>query len=171
MRTLLAVSLAVLLIAAAWSAPLPPESPPLLVAVEFRTARLNGENLEIDRVETVYEYRTRVVEREIDGRKIREQVTEAVPVTRIVRDSQPFKDVKAVNAEGKPVDADTLAKRLARSTTVLVVLGEAQAPPALRGLLRDDVLIIGLPVKAMPRPVKDFPMPPRDLPKDAPRRD
>jgi hypothetical protein len=161
MRLLLSVLAALLLVTAAAAAPLPAEPPPLTVALDFRTVRVNGDNLEVDRVVTVFEIVPKPEVREIDGRKVTVIVQAAVPVTRIVREAQPIKGVKAVTADGKPVDAAALAQRLARSTVVVVVTGEATVPPAVRGMLRDDVLVLGLPPRPE-RPVDDGRLPRRD---------
>ena len=99
MRQLLSALAALLLVTAAAAAPLPAEPPPLTVALDFRTVRVNGDNLEVDRVVTVFELIPKTEVREIDGRKVPVTVQVPVPVTRIVREARPLKGVTAVTAQ------------------------------------------------------------------------
>jgi hypothetical protein len=118
---------------------------PAAMAPQLRLAQVEGDKLHIDRMLPVQEKRTVQEVQEIDGKKVPVLREVVVTVYRVVRESIPLKDLKVAGLDGKPLDAATVARRLAKPTAVVMVFGEPVVAPEYRALFRDDVVVISAP--------------------------
>ncbi len=102
-------------------------------------------------IQTVYQTVER--ERTVDGRVVKETVVVPVTVQSTVKKSWDLKKAKITNADGKKIDLDTLRKRLAVETLVVV---SADGKPISKGylkLMRADVLVLEAPLIPDPLPI------------------
>jgi hypothetical protein len=88
----------------------------------------------------VYHDREIVVEVEREGRKLRESRTVSVASFEDVAFAVD-KDVQVLDLKGKPVDEQTLIKRLAKRTPILLANRPKVSPEFLR-IIKDSALIV-----------------------------
>jgi hypothetical protein len=159
MKRILSAVLALVVPASLLAAPVPEPPGP---APEITIVRKEGGNL----IREVIVYKAVPVTREIavvvDGKTVKRTVTEAqlVPVTEL--QAVPLKDVRAWTGDGKPLDADALARRLEKQTPVLISRDGRPLSAAYRALVRDDAIILALPQTEGPKVPELRPLPPRD---------
>jgi hypothetical protein len=133
--------------------------------LEINTAKIEGDNLVLEAPVVIRENVKRVVIKKVDGKDV--AVEEIVPVERIVMQTvkYPLKDVSAYGGDGKGISADKLPARLKEPTPVLVwgggsrprLVGETDwKDPPFRGLVRDDAIVLELPIRPI-EPRKELP--------------
>jgi hypothetical protein len=106
-------------------------------------------NIEV--VQTVVEYRTevRTVTKVVMGRKLAENYTVTVPVTRQTRQQFVAKDAKVYTAGGKEVDAKDVPEKLKKPTIVLLSANGQKVDPFYLKIIKEDTLVI---VASPPQP-------------------
>jgi hypothetical protein len=120
-----------------------------------RTVQIDGEDI-VSEVQ-VTRFVPKVVEQKVkigDREEVR-KVTMFVPETVMEKQKTALKDAKAFGADGKPLDADALKKRLAKPTVVLVTPFPTPPTAEWQKVLRDDAVIL-----VLPGPRVGFPPPP-----------
>ena len=122
--------------------------PPFIVKATVKKDRLVSVTTVLT---TSYKVQTRQVE--MDGKVV--TIAETVPVTveRTVEKSWDLKKAKIANGSGKKIDLDTLRKRLAVETPVVV---SADGKPIAKGyltLIRAEVIVIEAPLVPDPMPI------------------
>jgi hypothetical protein len=127
-----------------------------------RTVKVDGDTLIYE--VPVTKFVTREVEQKIKVGDKEETRKVLVPeiVTEMTQAKMALKDVKAFGADGKPLDADALKKRLAKPTVVLVSPMPGPLPKEWAQLLKDDALVVHLPPNFPLPDIKppDFKLPP-----------
>ena len=124
-------------------------SPPLIVKAKFEKDQL----VSIQEVNLItYQARTRT--RVVGGKTETFTVYVAVPTTTTrVKKVWDLKKAKITNGSGKKMDLDTLRKRLAAETPVVV---SADGKPISKGylnLMRAEVIVIEAPLVPDPAPI------------------
>jgi hypothetical protein len=148
-RLLLAVLLPLLAADAARAAPVPPEQPPG-AAPEIVLARKDGRMVTVEITVVAPVTIVRQVTENVGGMT----VTRNVPETRLMprREMRQYaiEEVRGWTADGKQLDAETLAKRLEKGGPVLLSRDGKPLSAAYRELLKDDALILSLPQQSGP---------------------
>jgi len=130
-------------------------------AFQPRTVKVDGDDLVSE--QQVTRFVQKVVEKtvKIGDKEETVKAVELVPVTEMVKSKTALKDVKAFSADGKPVAADDLKKRLAKPTVVLASPLPGPPPAEWKQLLRDDALVVFLPPQGPAFPLPPDPKPPQ----------
>jgi hypothetical protein len=159
MKRILPALLALLVAESLFAAPVPEAAGP---APDVAIVTRDGDNLVWD----VTVYKAVPVAKEvvvvIDGKATKKVITETQMVP--VHETQllPLKDIRAWTADGKPLDAAALARRLDRKTPVLLSRDGRPLGAAYRGLFRDDAIILALPQSQPPKVPEVLPLQPMD---------
>ena len=139
----------------------PPEVKPSSVPPTFAVAKIDGERLVLTRVQLVTKYVPEVRTVQVGDKVVTETV--AVPVQTAVQQESvyPLKDVKGFDAANKPIEAAKLAERLKNATPVVVSGDNQPIGEAFRKLLKDDAILLTVPLgQPVPPPDKAPPPPP-----------
>jgi hypothetical protein len=140
-----------------------PPMPGAQAGLQFLVLHIDGDKLIADRTITAYREELRLEKRNVDGKEVVVQVRVRVPFEAMVREEHDLKNVQAFTADGKPIEAADLKKRLAKPTGALATHDALLVQKAgLRALLKDDTLLVVLPHVNLPPP------PPRPEPEVKP---
>jgi hypothetical protein len=136
-----------------------------------RSVKVDGDNLVYE--QPVSKFIQKEVEQKVkigDREEVRKVLVPEI-VTEMTQMKVPLKEVKAFGADGKAVEADALAKRLAKPTVILYSPMPNPPPADWQKLLRDDALVVYFPQRGggflpPPPPPPDFKLPPDVKPPD-----
>jgi hypothetical protein len=161
-----------LLFAAALVAAYPPAPPvetkPTGTPPTISVAKIDGDRLILTRTQTVTRIESRTENVQVGNMVVPRVVKVPVQTPVTVETAYPLKDVKGFDAANKAIDAAKLAERL-KNPTAVVVSGDGQPiGDAFRQLLKEDVIVLILPLAQPVPPPDKTPPPPQPPPGKVP---
>lgn len=119
------------------------------IPLDVQSVVIDGDVLVAER--PVTEYRTVVEQRTVvlNGRNETVSVTKLVPVMRAFQIKYALKDVKAYDLDGLEIDPQRVPELL-KSPRAVVLATTPKLDKNVRGLLKDDTIIVVLPASIKP---------------------